>query len=154
VSGATDGSSRVVFRPRRARVVVYLCALALLVALTWIAIALPSGGAHPWGLGSRVAMVLTALAIVFLLHRLASVRVVASDKGVEVVNVVGRRQLAWPQIVGIRLGQDDAWLVLDLDDGEAMQAMGIARSEGPASQEQARQFARLVNEHSRTPRDD
>jgi hypothetical protein len=35
-----------------------------------------------------------------------------------------------------------------------MQAMGIARSEGPASQEQARQFARLVNEHSRTPRDD
>jgi hypothetical protein len=153
VAGA-GGASRVVFRPRRARVVVYLCALALLVSLTWIALLLPSGGPHPWGLGSRLAMIVLTLAIVFLLHRLASVRVVATDDGVEVVNVVRRRRLAWPQIVSVRLSQDDPWLVLDLDDGEVMQAMGVARSEGAAAMDQARAFARMVNEHSRTPRDD
>ncbi|MGZ4590917.1 MAG: PH domain-containing protein [Actinomycetes bacterium] len=145
---------RVVFRPRRARAVVYFLALALIVSMTWIAVALPTSGPHPWGMGSRVALVLLALAIVYLLHRLAAVRVVTTDDGVEVVNVVRRRKLAWAQIVGVRLSQDDSWLVLDLDDGEAIQAMGVARSEGPVSREQARAFARLVNEHSRTPRND
>jgi PH (Pleckstrin Homology) domain-containing protein len=144
----------VVFRPRRARVVVYACAVALLVALTWIAVILPSGGTHPWGFGSRLSLVVFALVFAYLLHRLASVRVVATDDGVEVVNVVRRRRLAWAQIVGVRLSQDDSWLVLDLDDGEAMQAMGVARSEGPAAQEQARAFARMVTEHTRTPRND
>jgi Bacterial PH domain len=148
------GTSRVVFRPRRARVVVYLCALALLVSLSWIAVVLPGEGRQGWGVGSRAALVLTALAIGYLLHRLASVRVVATGDGVEVVNVVRRRRLAWAQIVGVRLSQDDAWLVLDLDDGDVLLAMGVARSEGEAATDQARRFARMVNEHSRTPRED
>jgi hypothetical protein len=147
-------SGRLVLRPRRARVIVYGCAVALFAALVLIAVALPSGGAHPWGLGSRVSLIAFALAAVVLLHRLASVRIEASDQGVLVVNVIGRRRLAWTQIVGVRLSQDDSWLVLDLDDGSAMQAMGVARSEGVAAQEQARAFARLVNQHSTTPRND
>jgi hypothetical protein len=151
---AATASGRRVFRPRRARVVVYACAAALLAALTWIAFALPTGGEHPWGAGSRIALVALALAGVYLLHRLAAVRVETSDDGVLVVNVVRRRRLAWAQIVGVRLSRDDAWLVLDLADGDAMQAMGVAKSEGVAAQEQARAFARLVNEHSRTARDD
>lgn len=149
------GASRVVFRPRRARVAVYLCALALLVSLTWLAVVLPGGeGRQAWGVGSRASLVVVALAMVYLLHRLGSVRVVTTDDGVEVVNVVRRRKLAWAQIVGVRLSQDDPWLVLDLDDGEAMQAMGVARSEGVAATDQARTFARMVNDHSKTPRND
>jgi hypothetical protein len=149
------GGSRVVLRPRRARVVVYLCALALLVTMAWVAVVLPGGeGRQAWGVGSRAGLVLIALAIDYLLYRLGSVRVVATDDGVEVVNVVRRRELAWAQIVGVRLSQDDPWLVLDLDDGDVMQAMGVARSEGAAATDQARIFARMVNDHSRTTRDD
>jgi Bacterial PH domain len=150
VSGSV-GSKRRVFRPRRARVIVYFLALVMLGTLIWIAFALPSGGEHHWGNDSRAALILTGVAICVLLHRLAAVRVVADDGGVTVVNVVRRRRLAWAQIVGVRLSQDDPWLVLDLDDGEAMQAMGVARSEGAAAQKAARDFARLVNEHSRVP---
>jgi hypothetical protein len=144
-------SGRRVFRPRRARVVVYLCALAMLVTLVWIAFALPSGGEHRWGAGSRAALILLALAFCVPLHRLAAVRVVTDDDGVTVVNVIRRHRLDWAQIVGVRLSRDDSWLVLDLDDGQALQAMGIARSEGEAAQRAARDFARLVNEHSRIP---
>ncbi|MDQ1629148.1 MAG: hypothetical protein QOI54_2892 [Actinomycetota bacterium] len=150
---AVDGTRRV-FRQRRARVVVYACAALLFAALTFIALALPSEGPHPWGTGSRVALVLLALAGVGLLHRLAAVRLVADDDGVTVVNVVGRRRLEWAEIVGVRLSPDDPWLVLDLADGETMSAMGVARSEGQQGQEQALAFARLVNEHSRTARND
>jgi Bacterial PH domain len=144
-------SGRRVFRPRRARVVVYVMAFAMLTTLVWIAFALPSGGPHPWGTWSRVSLIALAVAICVPLHRLAAVRVVTDDSGVTVVNVVRRRRLDWAQIIGVRLSQDDPWLVLDLDDGEAMQAMGVARSEGAAAQQAARDFARLVNEHSRIP---
>jgi hypothetical protein len=144
-------SGRRVFRPRRARVIVYFLALAMLTTLVWIAFALPTGGEHHWGNDSRAALILTGVALCVLLHRLAAVRVVTDDDGVTVVNVVRRHRLEWAQIVGVRLSQDDPWLVLDLDDGEAMQAMGVARSEGAAAQRAARDFARLVNEHSRIP---
>jgi hypothetical protein len=150
VAGSTV-SGRRVFRPRRARVVVYVLALAMLVTLTWIAFALPTGGEHSWGNESRAALVLLALCFCVPLHRLAAVRVVTEDSGVTVVNVLRRHRLEWAQIVGVRLSRDDPWLVLDLDDGEARQAMGVARSEGAAAQRAARDFARLVNEHSRIP---
>jgi hypothetical protein len=145
------GSGRRVFRPRRARVVVYVLAFAMLVTLIWIAFALPSGGEHAWGNESRAALVALAVCFCVPLHRLAAVRLVTDDKGVTVVNVIRRHRLEWAQIVGVRLSRDDPWLVLDLDDGEAMQAMGVARSEGAAAQQAARDFARLVNEHSRVP---
>jgi Bacterial PH domain len=144
-------SGRRVFRPRRARVIVYVLAVAMLVTLVWIAFALPSGGEHRWGNESRASLVLLAVLFCLPLHRLAAVRVVTDDAGVTVVNVVRRHRLAWAQIVGVRLSQDDPWLVLDLDDGEALQAMGVARSEGVAAQRAARDFARLVNEHSQVP---
>jgi Bacterial PH domain len=150
VSGSTV-SGRRVFRPRRARVIVYFLAVTMLVTLVWIAFALPSGGEHRWGNESRASLVLLAVLFCVPLHRLAAVRLVTDDSGVTVVNVVRRHRLAWAQIVGVRLSQDDPWLVLDLDDGEAMQAMGVARSEGESGQRAARDFARLVNEHSRIP---
>jgi hypothetical protein len=149
---AARGERRV-FRQRRARVVVYALAVAQFVALTAVALALPSEGPHPWGTGSRVSLVLVACVVAWLLHRLASVRLVTDDSGVLVVNVVRRRRLEWTEIVGVRLSRDDPWLVLDLADGEALLAMGVARSEGAQAQEQARAFARLVNEHSRTDHD-
>ena len=118
------GSGRTVFRPARARVVVYVCAAAVLVTLV-------------------------TLAVVFVLHRLADVRVEASEEGVLVVNVVGRRRLEWAEVVGVRLLRDDAWMLLDLSDGSALAAMGVQKSEGERAQRQAREFARLVNEHTR-----
>ena len=118
------GSGRTVFRPVRARVVVYVCAAAVLATLV-------------------------ALAVVFVLHRLADVRVEASEEGVLVVNVVGRRRLEWAEVVGVRLLRDDAWMLLDLSDGSALAAMGVQKSEGERAQRQAREFARLVNEHTR-----
>jgi len=143
-------SSRVVFRPRRARLVVYPCAAALFVVLVVIAVLLPSGGPNGWGLGSRVSVVVFALACVWFLHRLAAVRVEADDEGVTIVNVLRRRRLEWAEVVGVRLSRDDAWMMLDVSDGSLLAAMGVQRSEGELAQRQARDFARLVAERSGT----
>ncbi len=143
---------QVVFRPRVARAVVYACAAALSVVLVGIAVLLPSGGPHPWGLGSRIGVVLFAGAVAWFLHRLAAVRLVTDASGVEVVNVLTHRRLEWAEVVSVRLSRDDAWLMLDVSDGTSLAAMGVQRSEGELAQRQAREFARLVSEHA--PRGD
>lgn len=150
MSPGSDTGRRVVLRPRRARLIVYPTAAALLVVLCGIAVLLPSGGAHGWGLGSRVSVVVFALVCVWFLHRLASVRIETDDQGATVVNILTRRRLEWSEIVSVRLSRDDAWLMLDVSDGSSLAAMGVQRSEGTLAQKQARDFARMVAEGSRT----
>ena len=145
------GEERRVFRPARARVVIYVCAGGVFTAMALLAISLPSTGPHPWGPESRLGVVAVGVVVVLVLHRLAGVRVETSAAGVRVVNVLGRRRLEWAEIVGVRLLQDDAWMMLDLSDGQALAAMGVQRSEGARGQRQAREFARLVNQHTRVP---
>jgi hypothetical protein len=143
----------VVFRPRRARIVVYAAATALLSVLVVVAVLLPAEGASGWGLGSRLSMVVVALGCGWFLHRLAAVRIETDADGVTVVNILTRRRLEWAEIVGVRLSQDDAWLMLDVSDGSALAAMGVQKSEGELAHEQARTFARMVAERSPTDSD-
>jgi hypothetical protein len=42
-------------------------------------------------------------------------------------------------------------MLLDLSDGTALAAMGVQKSEGERSQRQAREFARMVQDHTRVP---
>ena len=132
---------------------VYSCAGALVAVLVGIAVLLPSSGPNPWGVGSRVSLVVFAFACGWFLHRLASVRVVTDTDGLTVVNVLTRRRLEWAEVVGVRLSRDDAWMMLDVSDGSSLAAMGVQRSEGELAQEQAKKFARMVTERSRADQD-
>ena len=145
------GRGTTVFRPRRARLVIYPCAGLVLVALIGGAVFAPSEGAGGWTLGSRLALVTIALAVAYFLHRLGAVRVLADDAGVSVINIVHRRRLEWPEVVGVRLLRDDPWMMLDLSDGSAMAAMGVQKADGAYAQEQATRFARMVAERTRAP---
>jgi hypothetical protein len=140
-----------VFRPRRARLVIYPCAALVLAALIGGAVFAPSEGAGGWTLGSRLALVTIALAVAYFLHRLGAVRVLADDAGVSVINIVHRRRLEWPEVIGVRLLRDDPWMMLDLSDGSAMAAMGVQKADGAYAQEQATRFARMVAERTRAP---
>lgn len=144
-------ASRTVFRPVRARRVIYFCVGLVALAFLGGNLLLPSSGRGSWGLGSRIALGALGALVVCFLHRLASVRVVADETGATVVNIARRRRLDWAQIVGVRLSADDPWLMLDLSDGEPLAAMGVQKSEGARAQRQAQEFARLVNEGTRAP---
>ena len=137
-----------VFRPRWGRWVPLAFAVVFVLGAVALAVALPG-----WPTGDRVLMVLLGLAGGAFLHRLSAVRVVADTGGLTVVNVRQRRRLAWAEVLEVHLSLDDAWLVLDLADGTALQAMGVQSSDGAHAQAQALQVARLVARHSRAPRD-
>ena len=144
----------VVFRPRRARQVIYPVAAAVVAAMVVGAIVVPSTGPTPFALPDRIAVVVLGLVIAAGLHRLAAVRVVTGPDGIEVVNIARRTRLAWAQVVNVRLSRDDPWVMLDLSDGESLAAMGIQQADGAYGVQQARMLARLLKEHSHTDRDD
>jgi Bacterial PH domain len=138
-----------VFRPRRARLVIYPVVAVFLALFGTVAVLLP----ETWGIGSRLGVVAFAVVVAGFLQRLAAVRIVARDRSVDVVNILHSRRLEWAEIVGVRLLRDDPWLMLDLADGYAMAAMGVQKSDGDYAREQAQRFAALVNAHTRTEQD-
>ncbi|RZS89362.1 PH (Pleckstrin Homology) domain-containing protein [Motilibacter rhizosphaerae] len=131
------------FRPRWGRWVPYAVALVLLAAAVLLALLVTS-----FAPADRILTVLLVLALVWVLHRLADVRVVAREEGLEVVNVLGRRRLAWAEVLSLHLHPGEPWLVLDLSDGTSLSAMGVQGSEGDYAQRQGREIATLVLRYS------
>jgi hypothetical protein len=108
------------------------------------------------GFGTADRLAVTGIGVVgaaFLL-RLAMLRIDADDEGLTVVNVVGRRRMAWAEVLAVRLPPGAPWLVLDLSDGTELQAMGIQSADGEHARSEALRLARLVAAKTRTERDD
>jgi hypothetical protein len=142
------------WRPRRARIVAFAIAVVVMVVLVVVAILLPSGGGRPFGLFDRIGIVAVGAVVAGFLVRQGSVRLIADEHGLDVVNLFRRRRLEWAEVLGVSLRPGDPWLLLDLSDGETLAAMGIQASDGPAAAVAAREVAALVADRSRTPRDD
>ena len=92
----------VTWRPRRARIVAYAMAVAVLVCTVVTAVALPAG-AGGFALGDRLGFIALGLVIASFMHILARPRVSADADGVTVVNLFRRRRLEWAEIVGVNL---------------------------------------------------
>jgi hypothetical protein len=136
----------------RGRRVAITVALAQAVVLCGIAF-VPRGGL---GLGwlDRLGFVLVAAAVGWVLSRFAGVRADAGETGLTVRNLVVRRDLAWPQVVGVRFSDGDPWVTLDLSDGDTLPVMAIQRADGARGRREASRLSTLVALHSRTERDD
>jgi hypothetical protein len=125
--------------------------LAVLVSVSLIALAIVLPGITT---RDRWTFVVFAGLVVIGLAFLARPRLRADADGLEIVNVWRRRRLAWAEVVAVRLGPGDPWLVLDLDDGTTVAAMGVQSADGAYGRRVAQQVATLIAEHSATPRND
>ncbi|RJK96733.1 PH domain-containing protein [Vallicoccus soli] len=142
-----------VLRPRTARRVLYPLVALVLVAFVGGALLLPGEGRGAFGPADRAGVVATGLAIAWVMHRIAAVRVLCRESGLRVVNVLRSRDVEWAEVLGVRLGQAAPWLQLDLSDGTTLAAMGVQGSDGEHARTQARTLARLVQDRSRTEHD-
>lgn len=137
-------------RPLRSRRVAY--GIIALETLAFAALLVALGGALGWL--DRLLFVLLAAALAWFLWRLGSVRAQPSEAGLHVRNLLLSHDLRWAQIVSVRFGGGNPWVLLDLDDGQTLPVMGIQRSDGERAVAEARRLATLVEYHSRTPRND
>lgn len=110
----------VTFRPGRTRAVLLGAGVAIFVVLTAVPLLL-----EQLGPGDRITFIVTGALIFWVLAQLARVKVVADESGVTVVNIAGKRRLAWAEILRVNLRAGDPWVFLDLSDGTSLPALGI-----------------------------
>jgi hypothetical protein len=144
----------VTFRPGRTRTAVFAVGLVVTVAFVAISILLPHSGPTAWSVPQRIAFAAIGPAIAAGLSLLARPKIVATERGVRVVNTVRTTELEWAEIVRVNLRPGDPWVLLDLDSGEVLPAMGIQASGGKAARRAAGELRALVDERTATERDD
>jgi Bacterial PH domain len=137
------------FRPVRGRHTALGFAIAQAVVLVVLAAALPGAG---WL--DRIGFVAVAAAVGAVLLRFARLRADPTPTGLVVRNLVRREELRWEQILSVRFGDGDPWVMLDLSDGDVLAVMAIQRADGERALAEARRLATLVAAGSPTARDD
>jgi hypothetical protein len=137
------------FRPVRGRRTALGFAVAQAVVLVVLAFVVPGAG---WV--DRVGFVAVAAVIGGVLLRFGLLRAQPGPTGLVVQNLVRREELRWEQVVAVRFGDGDPWVMLDLSDGDVLAVMAIQRADGAYAVGEARRLATLVAAGSRTPRDD
>ncbi|MFD4504635.1 PH domain-containing protein [Streptomyces sp. NPDC058457] len=110
----------VTFRPGLTRVILLTAGVAIFVTISGVALLL-----EQLGPGEKLSFVVTGALIFWVLAQLARVKVVADESGVTVVNIAGKRRLAWAEILQVNLRPGDPWVFLNLSDGTSLPALGI-----------------------------
>ncbi|MFT4263674.1 MAG: PH domain-containing protein [Nocardioides sp.] len=138
------------WRPLGPRIVALVLVVGLTVvsAVSWIG--LGSENQAKFTTFELLTLAFIALLILTCVHALTRSRVTATRDRLIVVNGYRRRDLAWAQIVTIRLPNGAPWVRLDLTDGEEISAMGIQASDGARARDAVR-FLRRVSEDLSDP---
>jgi hypothetical protein len=115
-------------RPRKARVVCGIAAVAVLVVFTWVGLALSgpvNTGPAVFGTGDRVAMILLGVLAALGVLLLARPRVEADAKGVRVRNLIGSHELPWSLVRSVRFSRNSPWASLELVDDDLIAVMAV-----------------------------
>ncbi|TWP34824.1 PH domain-containing protein [Leekyejoonella antrihumi] len=148
------GKPYAVFRPRRALVVSVFVALVVVVALTVAALRIQHGGITGWTNADTAMMIAFAVVVALCVLRFGLVRAVPTPDGLKVHNLVRSQLVPWADIVSVQFGGGAPWLMLDLADTEQLAVMAVQRADGKFGEDEAMRLAILVQQHSRTGRDD
>jgi apolipoprotein N-acyltransferase len=142
------------YRPLGIRLMAAVMGTLLVGALAVIWVAMPASVRAQFNIEQRITLVLIFGAMLVFLYGIARSAIRADPDGLRIVNIYRARRLEWAQVVHIRLQPGDPWAVLDIDDGTTIKAMAIQGSDGRRARRATEQLRDLVDEHSRTPRDD
>jgi Bacterial PH domain len=136
------------FRSRRGRLVGWIAAGGVGGALVVTAVILPGSGPASVGWYDRLGFLLLAALLGWGLSRFALIGADPSEAGLVVRNVLLTRRLEWAEVLGIRYGSGDPWVVLDLSDGDTLAVMAIQRADGARATAEAGRLATLMALHS------
>ena len=142
------------WRPYGARIAGGILGGLLLLLVVFVWLALGDDIRSRFSLFQRTTLLGLGLLGFAAFYALMRSRVSVAEVGVTVVNGYRRRDFEWSQVVGVNLRRGAPWAGMDLSDGTSISMLAIQGSDGQRAIRAVRQLRRLVDEHSRTDRDD
>ena len=134
-----------VFRPRFTLVVCVLIGLAFVVGAAFLLVTLAGlSGDHS---SDALSIVLIASIAELTCVLLGRPRAVADADGLTVRNPIRSRRVAWEEIVAVRLGRSDPWVLLDLADGSTHAVLAIQAADGAWARRDVQWLRTRVSEH-------
>lgn len=137
-------------RPRKARVVCWIAAAAVVVVCTVVATGLRGSTGEGRGVfqaGDQVAMVGLGLLGAFAILMFTRPRVEADIRGVRVRNVIGSYDLPWEVVRAVRFNRGAPWATLDLQDDDTVAVMAVQAADKQYAVEAVRGLRTLLEAH-------
>jgi len=140
------------FRPRRARIVCWVLAAAVVVVCTLVSFGLRGStgdGPGVFEAGDQWAMIGLGVVLAGGILMFTRPRVEADSTGIRVRNVVGGYDLPWEVVRAVRFGRGAPWASLDLEDDETVAVMAVQAADKEHAVEAVRTLRALLTEHRR-----
>lgn len=116
----------VVFRPKRSIWMAGSCAVGVVVALTLVGVFLrESDTGAIFRVSDQVAFVILGLLIGAGIMLWATPRVKADAEGIEVRNILSKRQYAWTEVLSVSFPDGASWARLELPHDEYYSVMAV-----------------------------
>jgi hypothetical protein len=95
----------------------------------------------------RLTLIVFFGSILWLLYRMATVRVTAYDDGLAVRNVFRSYRYEWAEVNALRFNSGDPWLQLFDADGNRLGVLAVQASDGARANRAARELAAVARSH-------
>ena len=135
------------FRPRFVRYVAWGAIVVIVLGGLLVLWQAPGTDGRGYDLLDALGAGLVLAAGCVFLWRQATVRARVDEHGVTVRNLLRVRTLEWTQVVAVRFGSGDPWVLLEISDGTTWPVMAVQRADGEYAAREARRLAALVVRH-------
>ena len=139
------------FRPRKARVVAWIAAVAVVGICTVVSFGLhgtTDSGHGVFQTGDQVAMIILGVLIGLGILMFTRPRVEADGSGIRVRNLFGGYELPWQVVRAVRFGRGAPWATLELQDDDVVSVMAVQAADKEYAVEAIRVLRALHAEHS------
>jgi hypothetical protein len=133
------------FRPRVLPVFATVLGLSLVVLIAVVVAKVENKSEYT--LFQAVTLAVFGAAILWILYRMATLRIVAYDDSLQVRNVFRSYRLDWSRIKALRFSPGDPWLQLFDADGNRLGVLAIQSADGSRARTAAAELAELAKAH-------
>ena len=140
------------FHPRIVAVMAGGMGLSLVAIFGVIWFRLPDDARETFSWFQRLTLLAFFGAVLWILYRLATLRVTAYDDRLRVRNVFKSYTLPWTEVSALRFRPGDAWLQLFDAGGNRLGILAVQTAEGARASRAAKELAAVAREHGAGPR--
>lgn len=133
-----------VYRPVGARLVSATSGIVLTVLVGFLWLTLPARVRAQFGLFQRLTLLGCFLVVIIVLYGVFRTKVTAYERGISVTNGYRRYDFDWAEVVGVALGSDRPWALVDLSDGSSHALMALQTADGARASRATRELSALV----------